>query len=316
MTRNVPDFAEVLNALTTESQSIGSETIYALSSLDRERLMQLEQCWPSLSIERRRHLLSQFNEISEANFEMDFKDINHFALKDTDGEVRQQAIEGLWEDESLLYMHKLIQIAAHDLHPDVKSAAITELGRFILLGEYGDIPEDQAAQAREVVLNVFNSDEEPDLRRRALEAIANSSQEGVREMIEEFYNHEDLKMRMSAVFAMGRTCDQDWAPEILQELQSDIPEMRFEAARAAGHTELAEAVPYLLRVIDETDDVEILEIAIWALGEIGGERARKALTEIMDHAEAQDDQLIYEAAQEAFDAASLPGDFMLFDFEP
>ena len=237
-------------------------------------------------------------------------------MKDTDGEVRQQAIEGLWEDESLLYMHKLIQIAAHDLHPDVKSAAITELGRFILLGEYGDIPEDQAAQAREVVLNVFNSDEEPDLRRRALEAIANSSQEGVREMIEEFYNHEDLKMRMSAVFAMGRTCDQDWAPEILQELQSDIPEMRFEAARAAGHTELAEAVPYLLRVIDETDDVEILEIAIWALGEIGGERARKALTEIMTHAETQDDQLIYEAAQEAFDAASLPGDFMLFDFEP
>lgn len=316
MTRDTPDFASILNALGTESQPISAETVYALSGLDRERLTQLEQCWPSLSVDRRRRLLQLLNDSSEANFEMDFRDINHFALKDPDSEVRQYAIEGLWEDESLLLMHKLIQAANHDPSLDVRCAAVTELGRFILLGEYGDIPDAQAAQARESVLNALSVDEEPELRRRALEAIANSSHEGVREMIEEFYNHDDLRMRMSAVFAMGRTCDQDWAPEILRELQSEIPEMRYEAARAAGHTELAEAIPYLLRVIDESDDTEILEVAIWALGEIGGDRARKALTEIMARAEAQDDEQIYDAAREALDAASLPGDFMLFDFEP
>jgi len=316
MTRNTPDFASILTTLGTESLPISAETVYGLSALDRERLAQLEQHWTSLSPARRRQLLQLLNDSSEANFEMDFRDINHFALKDPDSEVRQYAIEGLWEDESLLLMHKLIQAANHDPSVNVRCAAVTELGRFLLLGEYGDIPAAQAAQAREPVLNALHVDEEPELRRRALEAIANSSHEGVRAMIDEFYNHEDLRMRMSAVFAMGRTCDQDWAPEILQELQSQIPEMRFEAARAAGHTELAEAIPYLLRVIDETDDVEILEISIWALGEIGGDRARKALTEIVAHAEAQGDDQVYDAAREALDAASLPGDLMLFDFEP
>jgi HEAT repeat protein len=316
MTRNTPDFASILNTLGTESLPISAETVYGLSALDRERLSQLEQHWTSLSPARRRKLLQLLNDSSEANFEMDFRDINHFALKDPDSEVRQYAIEGLWEDESLHLMHKLIQAANHDPSLDVRCAAVTELGRFLLLGEYGDIPDAQAAQARESVLNALHMDEEPELRRRALEAIANSSHEGVRDMIDEFYNHEDLRMRMSAVFAMGRTCDQDWAPEILQELQSQIPEMRYEAARAAGHTELAEAIPYLLRVIDETDDVEILEISIWALGEIGGDRARKALTEIVAHAEAQGDEQVYDAAREALDAASLPGDLMLFDFEP
>ena len=317
MTRNEPDFASVLKALADESQPISAETVYGLSGLDRDRLNQLEQRWLSLSASRRRQLLQLLNDSSEANFEMDFRDINHFALKDFDSEVRQYAIEGLWEDESLLLMHKLVQIANHDHSLDVRGAAITELGRFILLGEYGDIPEEQVVLARDAVLNALHMDEEPDLRRRALEAIANSSHEGVRDMIEEFYNHEDLSMRMSAIFAMGRTCDQDWAPEILSELQSEIPEMRYEAARAAGHTELAEAVPYLLRVIDETDDAEILEVSIWALGEIGGDRARKALTEIMAHAEAQGAEQIYEAAREALDAASLPGeDLLLFDFEP
>jgi len=92
--------------------------------------------------------------------------------------------------------------------------------------------------------------------------------------------------------------------------------MQYEAARAAGHIGLDEAVPELIRLIEETDDTEILEIAIWALGEIGGEEARRALNAIITRAEADDDEEILAAAQDAYDAASMPGDFLLFDFEP
>ncbi len=309
-------FAQILEVLADETQPLSAATIYGLSGLDRGQLDQLRQRWPDYPVERRRQLVRHLNEISEANFEMDFRGINYLALDDADSEVRRHAVEGLWEDESLTLMYKLIDIAKHDRSLEVRAAAAVELGRFILLGEYEAISEADAQLAQNTVLDIFHSDEDNELRRRALEAIANCGREGVREMIQEVYAHEDLKMRMSAVFAMGRTCDQVWSPEIIRELSSSEPPLQYEAARAAGHLELEEAVPHLARLIEETEDTEILEIAIWALGEIGGDQARRILQAIMARAEAEDDEEIMEAAQDALDAASLPGEFLLFDFEP
>ncbi len=316
MARKTVDFAQVLTALENPNEPLGAVAFYGLSGLDSERLGLLAERWPRLPVDRRRSLLQALNEISETDFEMDFRDVNYLALKDPDSEVRQYAVEGLWEDESLLLMHKLVQIAQHDTSPNVRAAAIIELGRFILLGEYGDIPDEQASMVQNLLLDIYNSDEDNELRRRAVEAIANCGHEAVHGMIEELYNHEDQLMRQSAIFAMGRTCDAEWAPEILREMQSEQSEIQYEAIRAAGHLELAEAVLPITRLIDETEDAEVLDIAIWALGEIGGERARKILSDLVARAEAQDDDELYEAAREALDMASLPGgDFLLFDFD-
>jgi HEAT repeat protein len=309
-------FSAVLATLADEGQPIDAATIYGLSGLERDQIMQLGKAWSAYSSERRLKLIQSLNQISETNFEMDFRAINHIALEDPASEVRRHAVEGLWEDETIAFMHKLIHILEHDISMDVRSAAVIELGRFILLGEYEDITHSEALMAQEAVLRVLQSNEDIELRRRALEAIANCSREGVADFIEEFYASTDLPQRMSAIFAMGRTCDSRWAPEVLEELNGDQLELQYEAARAAGHLELAEAVPHIVRLIEETEDSEILEVAIWALGEIGGDEARRVLTNIITRAEAEDDEEILEAAQDALDAASLPGDFLLFDFEP
>ncbi len=310
------DFQDILAILPDESRPFDAATIYGLSGLDRQQLSRLSQDWPRIPVERRRSLLQHLNEISESNFELDFQGINHLALNDPDSEVRQYAIEGLWEDETVEYLRKLVDIVQHDISQDVRCAAITELGRFILLGEYEAISRADARLSQDTVLRILHSDEDNELRRHALEAIANCSREGVAEMIREFYDSEELPLRMSAVFAMGRTCDEVWAPQIIRELSSPLPEMQYEAARAAGHIGLEESVPDLIRLIEETDDTEVLEIAIWALGEIGGEEARRTLNAIIARAEADNDEEILAAAQDAYDAASLPGDFLLFDFEP
>ncbi len=312
-TRN---FAEILRALADVNQPFTAALTYGLSGLDRQQLAELERRWPHYPVERRRNLLQHLNAASEHNFELDFRDINHIALADADSEVRQYAIEGLWEDESPALMHKLIHSAQSDPSPEVRAAALIELGRFILLGEYEDIPAEDARLAQDTVLDILRTEEDTEIHRRALEAIANCGREGVHELVREAYEHEDLKMRISAVFAMGRTCDTVWAPEVLREIDSEVPEMRYEAVRAAGQLELKEAIPHLARLIDETEDIEILEIAIWALGEIGGEKAQKLLTRIMARAEAEGNEEILQAAEEAYHMADLPGDFLLFDFEP
>ena len=308
-------FDEVLATLQTD-EPIDAATVYGLTALDRQQLAQLADLWPNLASHRRTHVLQHLNTVSEANFEMDFRSINHIALEDRDPDVRRYAIEGLWEDESVGFLHKLVDIIRTETSPDVRIAALTELGRFILLGEYEDINRADARMAQETVLQVLHSNEDNDVRRRALEAIANCGRPGIKEMIREFYNHDELTMRMSALFAMGRTCDPVWTDDILEQLESSIPELQYEAARAAGHIQIEDAVPHLSRLIEETEDTEVLEIIIWALGEIGGEAARKLLTRIVQQAEAAGDDEILEAAEEALDAASLPGDLMLFDFEP
>jgi HEAT repeat protein len=314
---NKPKLADILANLGDEEHIIDAVVIYGLSGLDSNQIAQMAKAWPGYSVERRRKLLQMLNEASESNFELDFRAINHMALDDPDGETRRYAIEGLWEDESIAYMQRLVDIVRNDNSHNVRAAAIIDLGRFILLGEYEDISRGDAKLAQNTVLNVFNSDKEDiEIRRRALEAISNCGHPRMREMIEEFYRHPDLPMKMSAIFAMGRTCDSDWAPEVLEELQSDIPELQYEAARAAGHLELKEAIPYIATLIDVIEDTEVLEVAIWALGEIGGKKARELLQDIINNAEADGNDEIVEAAEEAMEMASLPGDFLLFDFEP
>lgn len=310
-------FNEVLDILVGTEDPFDAGVMYGLSGLGSVQLNNLERIWPTIEIERRRQLIQHLNTVSEANFEMDFRSINHMALEDPDSEVRRHAIEGLWEDETIHLLHKLVNIIRTDLSQDVRTSAIIELGRFILLGEYEEIGKADARMAQDVVLQILNSNEDFDVRRRALEAIANCGRDGISDMIREFYVHDEPTMRISAVFAMGRTCDSAWAAEIIDELNSPVPEMQYEAARAAGNIQLAEAIPHLARVIEETEDTEILEIAIWALGEIGGEAARKLVKQIITRAEAEEDEEILAAAEDAMDAASLPGDdLLLFDFEP
>jgi len=309
-------FSEVLSALAEPDHPLTAAVIYGLSDLDREQIAQLERAWPGYPVERRRALVEHLNEVSEANFDMDFRAINHLALTDLDGAVRRLAVEGLWEDESLSLMYKLVHIVQQDADPQVRAAAIAELGRFILLGEYEKISAADARLAQDTVLHVFRTETDNDLRRRALEAIANSCLDSVPGMIREMYASQEVKMRASALFAMGRTCDDMWAAEILHELSSSEPELRYEAARAAGQMELQEAVPHLKRLIAESDDPEILEVAIWALGEIGGDQARRILTQVAARAEQQGDEEISAAARDALDAANMAGEFLLFDFEP
>ncbi len=309
-------FEDVLSALTDPEEPFDAATVYGLSGLTGPQLTTLGNMWLTIAPERRGRLLQHLNSVSEANFELDFRGINHLALSDPESHVRRFAIEGLWEDESQEYLYKLVDIMRHETSPDVRAAALTELGRFILLGEYENITRADARLAQETVLQVLHSNEDNDVRRRALEAIANCSHPGINDMIREFYTQDDLSMRMSALFAMGRTCDTTWTEEILEELESPVPELQFEAARAAGHIQIEEAIPYLRRILEETEDTEVLEIVIWSLGEIGGEGARKILNRVIERAEAEGDDEILEAAEDALDAASLPGDLLLFDFEP
>jgi HEAT repeat protein len=138
--------------------------------------------------------------------------------------------------------------------------------------------------------------EHTEVRRRALESLAYVCNETVVAAIREAYDSSSEKFRISAVFAMGQSADARWDQEVRRELFSTNPEMRYEAARACGELQLSEAVGMLEELTEDTD-AEVQQAAIWALGQVGGERAR----EILEHYCQEGDEALRSTAEAALE---------------
>ncbi len=246
-------------------------------------------------------------EVAEVSFEVNFDPIFLVAMGDEDHEVRAAAIDGLWENEDQALIGPLVHLLRADDAPNVRAAAATALGRFVLLGELGDIDRAPAMLAEEALLKALRHGEEVlEVRRRAIEAIAYSGEAGVREIIENAYYDEDEEMQASALFAMGRSADPYWRAWLVRELENPGAEIRFEAARACGELEASKAISQLTRMTFADPDREVQQAAVWALGRIGGRESRAALEACYE----SDDEALSEAAAEALDEMDLLGESM------
>jgi len=309
ITKPIP-FTQTLEQLHSDAP-LAADAVYSLSDLIDQNWADFQIVWPNLPVERRRHVIDRLVDTAETNFELDFTPIVHLALADPDLEVRLRAVEGVLEESGLPTIRRLLTLAQEDTFSEVRAAAAKALGPFVLQGELGKLPERFSRELQESILGLHNDQaEDLDVRRRALEAIANCGHSSVPELIREAYYADELPMRVSAVFAMGRSCDDAWQPQVLEELTSEFPELRYEAARAAGELELRQALPRLIELAYEGDR-EIQEVAIWSLGEIGGQLARKALDQLAAQAEQAGDDTLLEAIQDAQSIASLSGEGML-----
>jgi HEAT repeat protein len=196
----------------------------------------------------------------------------------------------------------------------VREAAAISLSRFARLAELGNLQPRLAEMVWDALWNaIHNRDEVVVVRRRAVESLAYYSKPEVAKVIEAAYKDDDPMMRISAVFAMGRTADEAWSGKVLAELDHDDPEMRYEAARASGALGLVEAVPILSRMVADPD-LEVKMASIWALGQIGGREAQRVLEICLE----EGDEALRDAAEEALDELDyMQGtlDFPLYDYE-
>ncbi len=299
-----PPVKEVCEALQREAESqetmISSTIVYGLSDLSRDEYQQIKTTWSQLASSFKHQVLRALNDASEAMFELSFREISALGLADDSSMVRSAAVELLWADESAATMRQLIELAKLDPEPSVRASALKGLGRFILLGEYGDMPADITREAQELALSLHNNQAEPlDVRRRALEALANSSHPSVSKLIRAAYHHGNHELKIGAIFAMGRSCNTMWRDLLLDELESGDNECVYEAIAACGQIQLQDSVQHISE-LTLSDDREIQLMAIWALGEIGGKRAFEILTQLD---EAIDDDDTAAVIDEALDSA-------------
>lgn len=263
--------------LTDAGRPLEIAKLTSLSGLTDDERRSFAEHWPEVGRERRLQIVQQLNELTEDSVELDFSAVYWECLDDEDARVRAAAVDGLWEYEERDLIPRLIALLEHDDDAGVRASAALALGRYVVLGEFDELrPLDVTAIEDALTARVNDLAETEDVRARALESIGARSEPWVRDLVEDAYNSGVHRLRVSAIHAMGRSCDAFWLPDVIQQLHSDDPELRYEAAIAAGMIGDKEAVPHLA-VLVRDDDSEAQEMAIGALGEIGGEEARAIL---------------------------------------
>ena len=275
-----------------------------LSGLDLAEREVFWPAWRAIAPDRREQIAQAMVDLAEDNVDLDFGAALFWMLDDEDVRVRAAAVEGLWEDLSGRLMRRLLTLLRDDPSPDVRAAAALALSRFAYQAALGELPEGEASALRAALIGGMLDQGQPlDVRRRALESASYfaDSPEVERE-IEQAYAGDEQLLRESALVAMGRSMLPRWLPTIGAALSHISPALRYEAARAAS--EMAEdartLVPRLTPLLDDGDS-EVALAAIWALGQIGGEAARRAL----QRASKSSDETRSQAASEALEELSL-----------
>ena len=153
------------------------------------------------------------------------------------------------------------------------------------------------------------------VERRALESLGYSGRSEVPNLIEDAYESDDDEWIASALFAMGRSADDRWAPLVIERLDDTAIELSREAARAAGELELGEALPALVHLLQD-EDSELRLAAAWSLSQIGGNGVADALEELLERTEDEDEIDLIENAIENLAYTQEMSDLNLLDFSP
>jgi len=287
-------FDATVTAIVGTDRDLDERLIQGLSDATRSQAQWFRTQFASCPPARRRDLFQRMVDLSEQRFEIDFSSLFRACLDDEDAVVRRLCIEGLWEDTRPGLARRLIARLRDDNDLEVRAAAASALGRFVFMAECDEIDAALGARIRAALESVIMEGADIEVMRRAIESIAYINDARTRAIIEDAYKHESQRMRESAVFAMGRNADTHWRETILLELRAALPAMRYEAARAAGEMMLRSAVIPVIELVEDPD-AEVRAMAVWALGQIGGKRARAVIERLVKGS----DEALAAAAEEA-----------------
>lgn len=296
------NFQTVLERLLDSKKDIPQTHLPYYSDLDPKSLRLFMDAWRNAPLKRKTLLLDKLLSHLDEDTVVSFEEIGRALLDDPEAEVRARALGLLSgsDDPRLAEAFLGIFQTDTDLAPRLKAANL--LGEFVLLGELDEFDPERLRKIEDALIAVIRSDENPALRRAALEAFGYSGREEAVNIIESAYEREDPLWAASALRAMGRSHDNRWNESAIAKLMDPDPRVRYAAAEAAGGLSAQEAAPVLLRILeDKEEDDNVAMAAIWALSQIGGEDARAYILNLLDSTADEDMIEFLEDALENLD---------------
>ena len=292
-----PRIKAVLQALLDNSQIFPAKLVPFFSDISHTDLEQVKKIWPEVALERKISLLAVLEDMLEADTMLSCDGLAKFALNDDFPEVRRGAISLLSECDDPKLATLFGEMLENDESELVQIAAAEALGKFVLLGELEEIPHNATERTIKSLTLKLNSKPSNELHQELLKSLAYSSHPEIAPMIEAAFMNPDPSWQLAAIISMGRSADDRWEKSILQMIQSEDPDFKKEAAKAAGELELSSAREILFQMLeDEVDDVELRLNVIWALSKIGGDNVKSVLQHILDNTADEEETEVIELA--------------------
>lgn len=266
-----------LQHISEEGTPVSHPPLVEITNLSPGELGRFARVWFKVPTLRRQKIVECLVELAEDSSELDFSAVFKLCLKDSDQLVRQKAITGLWEFEDRSLILSLVELLRLDSSAEVRASAAMALGKFASLAQDRKIlPKDGELVNGSLAAALHDEEERLEVRRRALESVAPFNSPEVNRYIHWAYESDEIDLKCSSIYAMGRTGEPHWLPLVCKELQNPNPPIRYEAANACGELDEPETTPNLIPLLQD-DDLEVQGAAIRALGKLGGSLAKKAL---------------------------------------
>ena len=321
--------AQITTLQTTLDHLVNSDTdipknhLQYYSDLDPKSLQLFMDAWPRVKPTRKLLLLDELLIHLDTDTIVSYEEIGRALLDDSDGDVRSRAIRLLAESDDPKLASKFVDMFLNDADLAPRMEATTLLGEFILLGELEKLKESLQRKIEDAMIAVIRSEDNPSLRKRALEALSYSSRPEIAALIESAFERADPTWVASALRAMGRSHDERWNDDVVNRMLDDDPRIRFAAVEAAGELNIEDAGPILIKMLeDEEEDDDVVAAAIWSLSQIGGDDARIYLLNLIENTEDEDlvefledalENLEFNTELNKFDLLSLDDDDELFE---
>lgn len=301
---------ELLTDLANPGKPAKYSDILRFSSMTVDGAEEFEAGWQMLSADRRREVVRKLVELADDNIEFDFTSVFEACLGDEDDRVRELGARGLWETEDRALIRPLIDLLENDRSNKVRAAAAVSLKSFATMAQDGKILHRDGERIRRALLSAAcESEEDIEVRRRAIEAVASFDTPETNAAVREAYHSDDPLLVQSALYAMGQSANVGWLPTVIEETANPTAAIRYEAATACGLLGDDAVTPHLLRLLDD-DDSEVRIASVKSLGLIGGPLAKQALERQL--ADGDDD--IERAAQDALTSIDFDNDPLGFRF--
>lgn len=308
------DFSELIKALLDNSKPFAPRYLYRLSGLESNEAEQFYSTWPKVDVARRRALLEDLENLEETNTLVSFKRVFENALDDDDAQVRISAIRSLWEHDDSALITKFLDLLENDPDPSVQAQAASGLGKYVWLGELDEISSRSLNKIIDKLLAVMADMENPPaIRSQALASLGYASHPKVAPLIEDAYENGDEEWLRCALIAMERSANEQWAPQVINNLYHDENKVRLAAINAAGELEINDAVPMLIEMLQDNEE-EIRWTAAWALSKIGGDEVQEALENALGETEDEEEMEVLENALDNLAIFDDSIDFNLLDF--
>lgn len=315
--KTILPFSKVLDALLDEQTPFPPAYLHRFSDLTHENVIQIKNIWARVNPERRLALLEDLEELAEVDTLVLFDDMAKIALSDSDPRVRATAVRLLWECGDRPLIPTFLNMMVKDTDMVVRASAATALGMFVYRGELEELPTETLTRIEDQLLKVAQGDDEPLVRRRALESLGYSSRDEVPALLQAAYESPEGEWQASALFGMGRSADGRWEKAVLDRLEALESEVQLEAIRAAGELGLESTRPLFLEKLQDYAALEdeIRMSIVWSLSQIGGKDVREALEKLLETLEDEEEADYIELALENLQVMEDAFGAGLFDLE-